>query len=370
MGQVMPSASRRDQFEVDADLVGDALLLVSDEGQVRRGNRRAVELLGPVEGVPLSRLVDEDAETVRRELARLAASGRPSPVRLTPRCHEGHGLELRGQRHAGPGDGLLLRLRDGSTPGALVIERTAREIRRRRRVEERLHHLLSTTMSELEESNQRLRDSASSLAHDLRNPLASIRALAESVAQTERLGPEPADYLARIVASAEACDRLIRDTLTDAERRTSARAEDIDLRQELTWLRSVVGDPALELHDSTPMPVVRGARNAVRQVLLNLVVNAVKHRGAQPRVRVWITATPVADGWQVSVSDDGPGIPEPLRAAAFRPGERLGASVTGSGRGLGQVREAVERAGGRTWASESPYGGLSVHVVLPAATGA
>jgi signal transduction histidine kinase len=110
-------------------------------------------------------------------------------------------------------------------------------------------------------------------------------------------------------------------------------------------------------------------RDELSRVLGNLVDNAVRH--ADTSVRVSAAAT--GDNVDVTVTDDGAGIPEPDRQKVLdrftRLDEARDRDAGGSGLGLAIVRELVQRTGGSLALDDAPGGGLVVHVVLPRSTG-
>jgi len=118
--------------------------------------------------------------------------------------------------------------------------------------------------------------------------------------------------------------------------------------------------------DDIVAPVDRGA---VRQILLNLLDNAVKYGPTGQRVTVALT---LVDGRaRLAVEDEGPGVPVAERARIWRPFVRLprdvDAQIAGSGIGLAVVRDLVDRHGGRASVEEAPNGGARVVVELPGA---
>jgi two-component system osmolarity sensor histidine kinase EnvZ len=109
------------------------------------------------------------------------------------------------------------------------------------------------------------------------------------------------------------------------------------------------------------MPV---RRNALRRCLTNLIGNARRHGS-----HVWLSAAPVADGIDILVDDDGPGIPATDRERAFRAFFRLEASrnrsTGGVGLGLTIARDVARNHGGDVRLETSPQGGLRARVHLP-----
>jgi signal transduction histidine kinase len=100
------------------------------------------------------------------------------------------------------------------------------------------------------------------------------------------------------------------------------------------------------------------------EILGNLLDNA--RKWARSEVR--ISARSQADNLELTIDDDGPGVPEPDRARVMGRGTRLDESVPGSGLGLNIVKAVVEAYGGELNLSNSAHGGLSVRLNLPQTT--
>jgi signal transduction histidine kinase len=124
---------------------------------------------------------------------------------------------------------------------------------------------------------------------------------------------------------------------------------------------------AVTLDAARSVPV-RLQRGALRQILLNLLDNAMKYGGDGTAVRVEVTAM-MGGGVRLRVDDNGPGIPASERERVWRPFERGGAARTraagGSGIGLTIVREIAEEHRGRAWVEAAPGGGARFVVELP-----
>ena len=104
--------------------------------------------------------------------------------------------------------------------------------------------------------------------------------------------------------------------------------------------------------------------DATRRCIGNLVSNARRHGQ-----HVWITGIAVRDGFDVTVDDDGPGIPLEQRESVFRPFYRLDAArnpnTGGLGLGLTIARDLARGQGGDVTLEDSPQGGLRVRLRLP-----
>ena len=195
------------------------------------------------------------------------------------------------------------------------------------------------------------------VSHDLRTPLTRMKLA------LEMLGNDPAvTELKSDVAEMEHMVHgyldFVRGEGTEASVETdiSLLIEDLaaDLRREGTPL-TVTPPPEFV------MPV---RQNALRRCLGNLIGNARRHAS-----HVWLTGIVVAEGIDILVDDDGPGIPPANRARVFRPFVRLDASrnplTGGVGLGLTIARDVARSHGGDVRLETSPQGGLRARVHLP-----
>ena len=209
---------------------------------------------------------------------------------------------------------------------------------------------------------------AASAAHELRTPLAGLRMYAEMLA--EGLG-DPArsnDYARRLADEAARLGRIVSNVLgfTRLERGT------LSVRPERGDLAGAIRDciarqrPALEANGARVELTIADEllsvpfdRDAVAEIVQNLLDNAEKHaRGAADRT-IHVSVAMNHDGVALSVTDHGPGIPERVRRRLFRPFARGSNSDAPAGLGLGLVlAKALARAhGGRIDYSDAPHGG-------------
>jgi signal transduction histidine kinase len=200
----------------------------------------------------------------------------------------------------------------------------------------------------------RARAHAGDLAHALKTPLAVL---------TNRAAPEDAALIDRM-------DRTIRWHL----KRARAAAAGLDPAAHAA-VAPVLEDVALVLTPEARRhgialeiaaqcaPEFRGDAEDLAEIVGALAENAVKWARAQ----VHITAGPCADGLEIAVTDDGPGIPEADRARLLTRGARLDEAVPGHGLGLAIAADRVGAYGGRLTLGQAPAGGLAVTVTLPAA---
>ncbi len=233
---------------------------------------------------------------------------------------------------------------------------------------------LAARAAELERSNRELQDFASIASHDLQEPLRKVITFGERLETRCAAGFDEVgrDYLARMRNAAERMSSLINGLLDYSRVTTRARPF------ELVKLEEVAAEVLLDLEariQETNAHVVVGAlparmadRLQMRQLLQNLLANALKFRrpGAAPRVR--LSSRYRDDGsWEIAVEDNGIGFDEAYAERIFRPFQRLHGrnEYEGSGMGLAICRKIVARHGGTIAARSKPGHGAVFTFTLP-----
>jgi two-component system, OmpR family, sensor kinase len=239
---------------------------------------------------------------------------------------------------------------------------------------------VQTALEQREGSEARLRRFVADASHELRTPLAGIRSYAELARRSTQAVPEQVSHaLGRVESEAARMGLLVDDLLLlarlDAGR--PLEQQDVDLSRlviEVTSDARVAGPDhrwSLDLPDE-PV-VVRGDEHRLHQVVANLLSNARLHTPAGTSVVVRLSADQEV-GHQVllSVSDDGPGIPQQLQATVFERFVRADDSRSrGSGStGLGlAIAHAVVKAHGGSLTLTSDSSGTQFRIALPAGNG-
>jgi len=206
------------------------------------------------------------------------------------------------------------------------------------------------------------REVARRVAHEMKNPLTPIRL---AVAQLARR-PEPAQREALEVLAAEAdrLERLARE-FTELGRLPEGPPAAVDLGEVLTELarHSVPPGITCRLEIPTPAPQVLGHYDSLRRALSNLIHNAVEAMGNRGLLEIWVQGVP-RGAVTVGIRDHGPGIPAELREKVFEP--YVTTKPDGTGLGLALVKQILEAHGGRIRVSETPGGGATFELRLPA----
>jgi two-component system sensor histidine kinase KdpD len=214
-----------------------------------------------------------------------------------------------------------------------------------------------------------------SVSHDLRTPLAAIKAsvtslLADDVTWSD---DDERDFLVAIDSECDRLNRLVSDLL-DASRlqagTVNVRSIDVAVDDIVSAALASVADVANATTDvvvdvPAELPPIRTDPGLIERVLANLIANALRH--SPPGEPVRVSAAQVADRLELLVADRGPGIPAHLRTVVVQPFERLGDQGHDGGVGLGLAVAAgfVELLGGRMDLDDTPGGGLTVTLSFP-----
>ncbi|WP_454050666.1 sensor histidine kinase [Cellulomonas sp. Marseille-Q8402] len=237
------------------------------------------------------------------------------------------------------------------------------------------HDRLAEQAEELRRSNRDLEQFAYVASHDLQEPLRKVASFTQLL--QKRYGgqmDERADqYIAFAVDGAKRMQALIQDLLGFSRvGRLGGELADVPLQDALADalgnLESAVEESgAVVTHDA--LPVVRGERPLLVQLLQNLVGNAIKFRDPGRPATVRITATQVGDFWELECRDNGIGIDAQYAERVFVIFQRLHPKdvYEGTGIGLALCKKIVEYHGGRIWLGEPDGPGTSIRWTLPAA---
>ncbi len=259
----------------------------------------------------------------------------------------------------------LLQQADGAVEMILLA---IEDVTERRRVTQQLDE----TMRELERRNRELQDFASIASHDLQEPLRKIRAFSDrlTVACGDALPADARDYLARIQSAAERMSTLITDLLSLTRVMTRGKAfEHVDLGRiaaaVIIDLEEAVakGGAAVVIGE---LGTVHADPTHMRQLLQNLIENALKFRGSEPpAVNVYVEQ--LSDGCRLIVEDNGIGFATEHAERIFDPFERLHARgvYEGTGIGLALCRRIMERHGGTIHAVSRAAGGAQFVATFP-----
>ncbi|MEV7024944.1 sensor histidine kinase KdpD [Kitasatospora sp. NPDC093558] len=214
------------------------------------------------------------------------------------------------------------------------------------------------------------------VSHDLRTPLAGIKASVTSLrsADVEWAPEDEAELLAGIESGADRLDHLINNLLDMSRLQTGTVTpliQETDLDEVVPFALGGVPLESVRLDVPETLPMIRADGGLLERSLANLVENAVKY--SPPGVKVLVKADalhpPGGPGRvELRIVDRGPGVPEDAKERIFAPFQRYGDAPRGAGVGLGLAvaRGFVEAMNGTVTAEDTPGGGLTMVVTLPA----
>ena len=232
---------------------------------------------------------------------------------------------------------------------------------------------LARTATVLEQGNRVRTALLAAVSHDLRTPLAGIKAAVSSL-RSKDVEWSVADEAELLTTIEESTDRLhtIVANLLDLSRLQAEAVrpilDEIGLDDVVSrTVAALPGGEAVDLHFAPDLPPVLADAGLLDRVIANLVDNAIRH--SPPHAKVRVTTSRVGDRVQLHVVDRGGGVPDGQKEQIFGAFQRLGDSQgrEGLGLGLAVARGLTEALGGLLTVEDTPGGGLPMVVDLPAA---
>ncbi|WP_295819125.1 ATP-binding protein [uncultured Deinococcus sp.] len=252
----------------------------------------------------------------------------------------------------------------------LALQRSAEDAALRRQ-----RDVLDARAQTLSEANEALDAFALSVSHDLRTPVRHVLGYTDLLRRGlgDRLDPKHQRFLTVVSEAAERMNVMI-DALLDA-----ARTSQQPLRRTEVNLARLIGEVQRELTQALPerdvqwavgsLPSVPGDEALLRQVLANLLENALKYTQTRRPARIEVWAEEQISMWMITVRDNGVGFDPQHTHKLFGAFQRLHTSreFEGVGIGLANVRRIVTRHGGDVWAEGVLDGGATLRFTLPTA---
>ncbi|MGW2516246.1 DUF4118 domain-containing protein [Streptomyces sp. NPDC001617] len=227
---------------------------------------------------------------------------------------------------------------------------------------------------ELAEGNRIRTALLAAVSHDLRTPLAGIKASVSSLRSddVEWSEQDRADLLEAIEDGADRLDHLVGNLLDMSRLQTGTVTpivRETDLDEVVPMALGGVPEDSVELDIPETLPMVEADKGLLERAVANVVENAVKYSPAETPVLV--AASAIADRVEVRVVDRGPGVPDEAKERIFEPFQRYGDAPRGAGVGLGLAvaRGFAESMGGTLHAEDTPGGGLTMVLSLRMAAG-
>jgi PAS domain S-box-containing protein len=353
-----------------------AIYMLDPEGRVGSWNAGAERMTGfradEVVGNPMQNCFAEEeinAGKLQEELKRAATEGRIQA--------EGWCVRKDGSRYFA--NWIITAVRDASGKPASFLK-VARDVTERKKHEEQiarwnsdLEKRVAERTAQLEAANKELESFSYSVSHDLRAPLRHIDGFVEILQGnlSSILDEENREHLKTIADAARQMGRLI-DDLLGFSRMSRAR-----MNKKTVSLADLVKDAIRQLkHDADgrdiewiteSLPDVVADPSLLRQVLVNLISNALKYTRTRSRARIELGTSVTEDEIIFFIRDNGVGFDMRYADRLFGVFQRLhrASEFEGTGVGLANVRRIIHRHGGRTWAEGVVNSGATFYFSLP-----
>ena len=252
-----------------------------------------------------------------------------------------------------------------------ILDAYARELAASLQLEEL--EATASTAGSLAAANELRTALLSAVSHDLRTPLAAIKASVTSLLQEDVAwtAAEQGEFLATIHEETDRLDTLVGNLLDMSRLQTGSlelHSQPIGLDEVIPAALRSIGPRGADVTLDLPehMPPVNADAGLLERALANILANATAYSAdVSPP---WIVAGAVDGGVDIRIVDRGPGVPPQERERMFLPFQRLGdSSREGVGLGLAVARGFIEAMDGSIELEDTPGGGLTVVVRLPAA---
>jgi len=342
-------------FRTLLETVPDSMVVVDSGGEIILVNTQAVTMFGYAR----DELLGKTIELLVPERFREEHSEHRSHYFAAPAVRRmGSGLELSGLRKDGTEFPVEISLAPLKTTDGLLACAAIRDISERIQFAER-----EALIKELEERNAELEQFAYTVSHDLKSPLVTIQGFVGTLKKSALEGnvSRLEEDTERIRKAADQMKQLL-DALLELSRigRIANPPEDVqmgDLAREVVDLCSgALAETGVRVEISRDLPTVRGDRVRLREVLQNLVENAIQFTAKEAKPRIEIGVCQVGQGPVIFVRDNGVGIDVRYQARIFKLFEKLDKRTAGSGIGLALIKRIVEVHDGRIWVESEGVG--------------
>lgn len=242
-----------------------------------------------------------------------------------------------------------------------------------------LAHMLNRMFDRLESSFKQIRRFAAEASHELKTPLSLVRLHAEKMLSDGGLSVAHEDALHVTLEELARLDQIIEELLFLSRAEANAIRLDLTVENPAPFLQGFAQDAVVLtehsgiqfIHSHEGDGTVSFDRKRIRQVLLNLVTNAI--HVSTPGVSLTLRSAMVNGTWRVTIEDQGPGLPQAELEHIFEYFVRIdqnGSAYKGSGLGLAICRSIIGLHHGRISATSSATGhGLQIIIELPASSG-
>lgn len=234
---------------------------------------------------------------------------------------------------------------------------------------------LSIKTTELEALNKSLESFSYSVSHDLRGPIRNMIGLSTLLQRKKNGDEEIQEITDTIVFNAHKMNQLVEDILSFAKASNAPiNSRELNMTQlfEDAYAELREENDKREIHfELDPLKAANGDPSLIRQVVLNLLSNALKYTRQRAETHICVKGMEQEDGkYLYLVQDNGTGFDENRKAELFQPFKRLHEDTEFEGHGVGLAfsQKIVERHQGKLWAESVPNQGATFYFTLPMQT--
>lgn len=350
------------------DTAGEGIITTNEFGVIEFLNPAAENLFGYTQvellGQNVKTLVADNHQIEHGNYIEIFNAGASSKIMTT-------GREVKGYRKNGEIIDVSISVSNMKIDGVKTFTAICHDITHKKRDEEELRRAMLLA----ENANNAKSEFLSSMSHELRTPLNAIMGFSQLL-QMNALSHEQRDQVKDIYSAGEHLLGLINDILDLAKIEAGQLNLSIepvltrDLLDEcLKFIKSIAEKNSITIYDRTSemLPNIQTDHLRGKQVILNLISNAIKYNSVQGSV--CLTSEVLADNFlRIKVTDTGAGIAKDKQTSMFQPFNRLGAessAIEGTGIGLSLTKNLIEGMGGRIGFISSEVKGSSFWLDFP-----
>ncbi len=357
--QVFTLQGAEHPYRVLAETMNEGAASLAADGTVMFCNRRMSEILGVAHSEVLGSMISHHVEEEQRgSFELLLAKAHEAPVRGEYECLMPGGRAV-----------VLFSMSPIGVEGGEGICLVAADLTEQKKLERALENFAA----QLSRQNEELSQFTYMVSHDLQEPLRHIVSFGDMLREySAGLSGEGADCAARMQKAARRMSELMEALLQ------YSRACGRGGPSQAVDLGRVMAEVLLDLHEEIrqrqgriqveALPLVQAVPLQMRQVLRNLVANALKFQRPDVAPEIKVTSRLGEGAWEISVQDNGMGFDSSANERIFHPFQRLHKTgYTGTGMGLAICRRIIRDHRGKIWAESQPGGGSTFHFTVPAA---
>jgi PAS domain S-box-containing protein len=357
------------KFRAILDAAPDSVIISTADGRIMLVNREFELQFGYARTQIIGQRVDD---FLPMPIPEVTEERKPALVNIDPIAQLlGPGVQVTAQRIDGSEFPVEIRLSTVEAGDATLFILVVRDVSERVRAERDL----KASAAALARSNRELQEFAYVASHDLKAPLVSLRGMASLLVEDygDHLDGDARLYADRIVFNADKMQALLDDLLEFSQVGhidTDLRSLSLDsvVRGVIEQFEHTLTQRHARVEINGDMPTVRASRVRLSQVFSNLIDNGLTYTPPERAPSIRITSVDRGDHWEISVADNGCGIPVDYQSKIFGMFQRLpdGKAMNpgGTGMGLAIVARIIEAHGGRCWLDSTVGRGTTFYFTL------